>query len=147
MSMTRWFGAWCVIEGARGNDESLAISRSVRHWTVAAGTDLPGEAFRLWQIKPLDQFFAQYPAKLIRNHGDIRRPYSARRFSTARTIAMSKSHKWRFHLIADRFAKATSSQRLFRHNHLPDAKVNGTNGVYFDSCRLASRALSRQCCD
>jgi hypothetical protein len=112
MSMTRWFEAWFVVEGARRNDESLAISRSMWHRTIAAGTDLPSKAFRLWKIKSLDQLFAGYPAKLIRNYGDIRRSHPARCFSATRAIAMSKSHEWRFHLIADRFAKATSSQRL-----------------------------------
>ena len=127
MPMTGGFRAWLVVQCARRDDESLAVAGSMWHRTVAPGTDLPGEAFRLRKIKSLDQLFAGYPAKLIRDHRNICRAHPAGGFPAAGAIAMAKSQERRLHLIADRFAKTTSSKRLIGHLAPPESKVVKSN--------------------
>jgi hypothetical protein len=92
------------------------------HRTIAAFTNLPREAFGLGQIKPQNQVLALRPTKLISDRRNICRAHPAGGFPAAGAIAMTKSQERRPHLIADRFAKTTSSKRLIGHLHLLKVK-------------------------
>jgi hypothetical protein len=131
MPMTGGFRAWLVVQCARRDDESLAVAGSMWHRTIAVFTNLPREASGLGQIKPQNQVLALRPTKLIRDHRNICRAHPAGGFPAAGAIAMAKSQERRSHLIADRFAKTTSSKRLIGHLAPPESKVVKSNRSLF----------------
>src|SRR6266705_4980275 len=56
--------------------------------------------------------------KLIGNHRDIRRSHATSGLPATRAIAVGEPKKRRPHLVADRFAKTTSSKYLIGHLYL-----------------------------
>jgi hypothetical protein len=118
MAVSGGFRRWFIVQSTGWNDDSLAIARCMRHGAIAAGTNLSCKAFCLRQVVTRYQFLSLEPTKLIDGNGNVGCPNAAGCFPTARTIAVGKSHEWRFHLIANCFAKTTSMELLVRHRNL-----------------------------
>ena len=110
-----------IVKRSRGNDDALAVARRVWHRAITAAADLSRKAFRFRQIEAFDQVLAPRPTKLPDRHGNIRRAHAAGCLAAARAVAVTETHKWRAHLIANRFAKATTSKCLFGHDFLRSA--------------------------
>lgn len=100
----------------------------MRHRAVAARADLPREAPCLGKIESRNQLFALRPLKLLWSYYDICRADATGRFAAARTVTVGKSKKRRRNLVTHRFAEATASESLLRHNSPPIPLQN------FSSC-------------
>ncbi len=107
-----------VVECARRNDHMLASARRARHRTVAARADRRRETSCFRKIVARDQLLSGDPFELVQSDGDVCRSRRAGRFPAPRAIAVVEPDERRSHLIANRFAKTTSPQRLIGHDGL-----------------------------
>lgn len=101
VTMGRWLPRRYIVEGARGDNGSLAVARGMRNRTVTVAANLSREAFRLRKIKAFDQLCTLRPAKLSDWHRDIGRAHSAGGFATTGAVTVPEPSERRAHFVAN----------------------------------------------